>query len=72
MTGPAAGDVGSTAGSAAANSDAGAAGPDSGSITLSRGGIIAIIVIVSFVCIFGGEPTCLYHNWDQPQIMSMP
>ena len=53
--GPSAGDVGSSAGTSAGDSNAGAAGPDSGSITLSKGGIIAIIVCVVFVIIFGSE-----------------
>ncbi|TVY83663.1 hypothetical protein LSUE1_G002886 [Lachnellula suecica] len=57
--GPSAGDVGSTAGSG--DSEAGAAGPDSGSFTLSRGGIIAIIVVASFVCIFGIVSAVLWY-----------
>jgi len=36
-------------------SDAGAAGGSTGAISISRGGIIAIIVIASSVCIFGGK-----------------
>lgn len=51
--GPSAGDAGSSAG--AGDSDAGASGSDSGSITVSRGGIIAIVVCVSFVVIFGSK-----------------
>lgn len=52
-SGPSAGDAGSTAGSG--GSDAGASGSDSGSFTLSKGGIIAIIVVVVFVVLFGSE-----------------
>lgn len=37
--------------------DAGAAGPSSGSVTISRGGIIAIGVCVGFVVVFGGKMT---------------
>lgn len=37
--------------------DAGAAGPSSGSVTISRGGIIAIGVVVGFVVVFGGMLT---------------
>ena len=46
-----AGDVGSSAG--AGDSDAGAAGSESGSITISTTGIIAIVVCVSVVALFG-------------------
>lgn len=53
--GPSAGDAASAPGSSAADSIAGASGPDSGSITLPRGGIIALIVCVVGVCIFGSE-----------------
>ena len=52
-SGPVAGDAGSSPGSSAGDSDAGAAGPDSGSFTISRGGIIAIIVIVVCVVMLG-------------------
>lgn len=34
--------------------DAGAAGPSSGSTTISKGGIIAIGVVVGLVVVFGG------------------
>lgn len=54
MTGPIAGDVG-LAGSG--DSDAGARGNDSGGIKLSQGGMIAIIVVIVVVCVFGS--TCL-------------
>lgn len=50
---PSAGDASSTAG--AGDSDAGASGSDSGSITISKGGIIAIIVCVTFVVVFGSK-----------------
>ena len=49
--GPSAGDVGSTAGSG--DSEEGASGHDSGSITLSQNGMIAIIVVIVLVCVFG-------------------
>jgi hypothetical protein len=52
-SGPSAGDAGSSAGSSTGDTDAGASGPDSGSITISKGGIIAIIVVVVCVVIFG-------------------
>jgi hypothetical protein len=65
--GPSAGDAGSSAGSSAGDSDEGAAGPDSGSITISRGGIIAIIVVVVCVVIFGSTfapyPKELQNRW---------
>lgn len=50
---PSAGDVSSTAGSG--DSNAGAAGQDTGSIGLSKGVIIAIIVVACSVCLFGGK-----------------
>ncbi|CAG8951205.1 hypothetical protein HYFRA_00007952 [Hymenoscyphus fraxineus] len=53
------GDAGSNAG--AGDSAAGAAGHDAGSITLSRGAIIAIIVIASMVCIFGIAMSVLWY-----------
>ncbi|CAG8975690.1 hypothetical protein HYALB_00007894 [Hymenoscyphus albidus] len=53
------GDAGSNAG--AGDSAAGAAGHDAGSITLSRGAIIAIIVIASVVCIFGIAMSVLWY-----------
>lgn len=34
--------------------DAGSAGPSTGSVTISKGGIIAIGVVVGFVVVFGG------------------
>lgn len=37
--------------------DAGSAGPSSGSVTISKGGIIAIGVVVGFVVVFGGMLT---------------
>lgn len=60
-SGPAAGDAGSSAGSSTGDSDQGAAGPDSGSITISRGGIIAIIVVVVCVVIFGIASSILWY-----------
>ncbi|RDL37076.1 Uncharacterized protein BP5553_04509 [Venustampulla echinocandica] len=57
--GPAPGDAGSSAGNG--DSTAGAAGPDSGSITLSKGGIIAIIVIAVSVCVFGVVTSVLWY-----------
>jgi len=54
--GPVAGDVGSTAG--VGDSDAGAAGNESGSITISTTGIIAIVVCVSVVALFGSMLRC--------------
>ena len=51
--GPAAGDAGSSPGSG--DSAAGAAGADHGSIAISRGGIIAIIVVAVSVCILEGK-----------------
>jgi len=59
ISGPSAGDVGSTAGSG--DSNAGAAGPDAGSITLSRGAIIALIVIASTICIVGIVSSVLWY-----------
>ncbi|TVY47053.1 hypothetical protein LOCC1_G002978 [Lachnellula occidentalis] len=57
--GPAAGDAGSSAG--AGDSNAGAAGTDSGSITLSRGAIIALIVIAATICIGGVVSSVLWY-----------
>lgn len=54
-SGPSAGDAGSSAGSSTGDSDAGASGSSSGSITISKGGIIAIIIAVVCVVIFGSE-----------------
>ena len=48
-----AGDVASTPG--AGDSDAGAQGSDDGSITISKNGLIAIIVVVSIVAFIGSE-----------------
>jgi len=56
---PAPGDAGSSAG--AGDTDAGAAGSDSGSITVSRGGMIAIIVCVVFVVVFGITSSVLWY-----------
>ncbi|KFZ11891.1 hypothetical protein V501_04521 [Pseudogymnoascus sp. VKM F-4519 (FW-2642)] len=41
--------------------DAGAAGPSSGSVTISRGGIIAIGVVVGFVVVFGVVSSVLFY-----------
>jgi len=54
-SGPAAGDAGSAPGSSAGDSIAGASGTDTGSMSISKGGVIAIAVCTSFVCIFGGK-----------------
>ena len=51
--GPSAGDAGSSAASSTGDSDAGAAGSSSGSITISKGGMVAIIIVVVCVVIFG-------------------
>lgn len=51
--GPEPGDVGSS--SSSVDSNAGASGSDGGSFSLSRGGVIAIIVVATFVCVFGGK-----------------
>ncbi|KAG4421805.1 hypothetical protein IFR04_005055 [Cadophora malorum] len=57
--GPAAGDAGSSPGSG--DSAAGAAGADHGSIAISRGGIIAIIVVAVSVCILGAVSAVLFY-----------
>lgn len=49
------------------DSDAGASGPDSGSITLSRGGIIALIVVAVSICVFGGK----FHHLIQCDVILM-
>jgi hypothetical protein len=54
-TGPVAGDAASSVGGSVGDSTAGASGTDTGSISLSRGGVIAIIVVACSVCIFGGR-----------------
>lgn len=51
--GPDPGDVGSSPGSG--DSIAGAAGTDNGSISISRGGIIAIIIVAVSVCVLGSK-----------------
>jgi hypothetical protein len=60
-TGPSAGDAGSSGGTSVGDSDAGASGSDSGSITLSQGGMIAIIVMVVAVSLFGIASAVLYY-----------
>ncbi|KAK0109765.1 hypothetical protein ONS95_002441 [Cadophora gregata] len=57
--GPSAGDAGSSPGSG--DSAAGAAGADHGSIAISRGGIIAIIVVGVSVCILGAVSAILFY-----------
>jgi len=57
--GPSAGDVGSTAG--AGDSEAGASGGSSGGFTLSRGGLIAIIVCISVVVLLGIISSVLFY-----------
>ena len=52
---PSAGDVGSSAG--AGDSDAGASGSSSGTLEISKNGLIALIVCVSFVVLFGSKST---------------
>lgn len=59
--GPSAGDAGSSASSGTGDSEAGASGSSSGSITLSRGGIIAIIVVVVCVVLFGIISSILFY-----------
>jgi hypothetical protein len=53
--GPAAGDAGSSAGSSGADSDAGASGTSAGSVQMSTGVMVAIIVAVVGVCLFGSK-----------------
>jgi len=62
MTGPTPGDAGSSGGNGQVDTDAGASGPDSGSIQLSRGAIIAIIVVACSICIFGGVYFNMYFR----------
>lgn len=50
-----AGSAGAGPGSAADGSAAGASGSSSGSMELSRGGLIAVIVVVCVVAIVGSE-----------------
>ncbi|XMA09371.1 hypothetical protein WAI453_002162 [Rhynchosporium graminicola] len=57
--GPAAGDAGSSPTSG--DSTAGAAGADHGSIAISKGGIVAIIVVAVSVCIFGAVSAILFY-----------
>lgn len=57
--GPSAGDVGSTAGTGDTN--AGAQGNSSSSITISKGGIIALIVVAVTVCIIGITTATLWY-----------
>lgn len=58
-SGSQAGDAGSA--NSGVNSAAGAAGSDTGSITLSRGAIIAIVIVVSCVVIFGSKFSFPYY-----------
>ncbi|CZR51887.1 uncharacterized protein PAC_01764 [Phialocephala subalpina] len=60
-SGPAPGDVGSSADGSSGDSNAGAAGTDSSSISISRGGVIAIIVCATFVCVFGVVSAILFY-----------
>ncbi|KAH7336356.1 hypothetical protein BKA65DRAFT_553012 [Rhexocercosporidium sp. MPI-PUGE-AT-0058] len=57
--GPSAGDAGSSPTSG--DSAAGAAGADHGSIAISRGGIIAIIVMAVSVCVLGAVSAILFY-----------
>ncbi|TGO33925.1 hypothetical protein BHYA_0221g00150 [Botrytis hyacinthi] len=50
---PPAGDAASTGGSTGADSDAGASGTSSGGVQLSNGAMIAIVIAVIGVCLFG-------------------
>ncbi|KAM3066155.1 hypothetical protein ACMFMG_010504 [Clarireedia jacksonii] len=59
--GPAAGDAGSSASSPGADSDAGASGTSSGSVQMSTGVMVAIIVAVVGVCLFGIISSVLYY-----------
>lgn len=60
-SGPTAGDAGSSAGSSAVDSDAGASGGSSESFSLSRGAIIAIIVVACSICILGAVSAVLFY-----------
>ncbi|KAI9054352.1 hypothetical protein LZ554_001515 [Drepanopeziza brunnea f. sp. 'monogermtubi'] len=57
--GPVAGDAGSSA--STSDSNAGASGSDGGSVSISRGGIIAIIAIAVSVCIIGAVSAVLFY-----------
>lgn len=50
---PAPGDAGSSGTGSSAANEAGASGQDSGSISLSRGGLIAVIVVIVGVAVLG-------------------
>ncbi|KAH9224520.1 hypothetical protein DL95DRAFT_439674, partial [Leptodontidium sp. 2 PMI_412] len=56
---PAPGDAGSSP--ASGDSAAGAEGADHGSIAISRGGIIAIIVVAVSVCVLGAVSAILFY-----------
>ncbi|TAQ85988.1 hypothetical protein B7494_g5688 [Chlorociboria aeruginascens] len=56
---PEPGDAGSSPTSG--DSTAGASGPDSGSITLSKGGLIAIIIVVVVISVFGIASSVLWY-----------
>jgi hypothetical protein len=55
------GDADSTPGGGDA---AGASGADTSSFNLSKGGLIAIIVVVTAVCIFGSMSSCQKETYD--------
>ncbi|PBP25674.1 hypothetical protein BUE80_DR003410 [Diplocarpon rosae] len=57
--GPAAGDAGSSA--STGDTDAGASGADHGSISISRGGVIAIIVVAVFICVLGAVSAVFFY-----------
>ncbi|APA08534.1 hypothetical protein sscle_04g033040 [Sclerotinia sclerotiorum 1980 UF-70] len=58
---PSAGDAASSAGSNGVDSDAGASGTSSGGVQLSTGALIAIIVAIIGVCIFGIITATLFY-----------
>ncbi|KAB8293830.1 hypothetical protein EYC80_009311 [Monilinia laxa] len=58
---PSAGDAASSVGSNGADSDAGASGTSSGSVQLSNGAMIAIIIAVIGVCLFGIISATLFY-----------
>ncbi|KAJ8062844.1 hypothetical protein OCU04_008099 [Sclerotinia nivalis] len=58
---PSAGDAASSAGSNGADSDAGASGTSSGGVQLSTGALIAIIIAVIGVCLFGIISATLFY-----------
>ncbi|KAF5869129.1 uncharacterized protein Bfra_011672 [Botrytis fragariae] len=58
---PPAGDAASTGGSAGADSDAGASGTSSGGVQLSNGAMIAIVIAVIGVCLFGIISATLFY-----------